>query len=121
VVGLITTPTIGTALSSFRILNTLATTVVGIFITPLLPIAMTLLYYDIRTRVEGLDLALAALDKPDARPSDLQSPSAGPLLTSRDLVNMIVIGVVGAALVLVAGGLLSNVMNSLAPGLNLPR
>ncbi len=121
VIGLLGGPTVGSSLSGFQVLNTLATTVVGIFITPLFPIAMTLIYYDIRTHVEGLDLALAALDKPDARPSDLQSPSAGPLLTSRDLVNMIVLGVMGVALALLAGGLLSNILSSVAPGLTLPR
>ncbi|MFN8531602.1 MAG: hypothetical protein U0670_23605, partial [Anaerolineae bacterium] len=42
-------------------------TLINIFILPITPIAMTFLYYDVRVRTEGLDLALQALG-PDARP-----------------------------------------------------
>lgn len=41
-----------------------ASTLVGVVTAPLLPIALTLVYLDLRVRTEGLDLA-AALDQPD--------------------------------------------------------
>jgi hypothetical protein len=43
-------PVIDTALSTF----------ISIFIVPMLPIGLTLLYYDTRTRYEGLDIASGA-------------------------------------------------------------
>ena len=112
---------VGSSLSATQLLNTLVTAVINVLITPLFPIAMTLLYYDTRTRVEGLDLALASVDKPDARPSDLISPPSVPIVTRRDLLNMVILGVGGIALSVVAGGLLLGIVNSLAPGLNIPR
>jgi hypothetical protein len=114
-------PTVGDPFGGAQLINTLATTVISVLILPLFPISMTLIYYDTRTRVEGLDLALAALDKPDARPFDIDSPPRQPLLTSRDLINLVILGVGGVALTLVAGGLVAALINSVAPGLTLPR
>ncbi len=121
VIRLLGISTIGDPLGGAQLISTLASAVINILILPLFPISMTLLYYDTRTRVEGLDLALAALDKPDPRPADLTPPASPPLLTSRDLINLIILGVGGVALSLVAGGLLMGIVNSVAPGLNLPR
>ena len=83
---------------------------------------MTLLYYDIRSREEGMDLALAALDKPDPRPADLSSPDAGPVITGKDLVNIIILTVCAVVLSFVGGNLFLSIINSIAPGLaNLQR
>ena len=38
----------------------IATTLVSLVVGPLLPIGITLLYYDLRVRKEGLDLELQA-------------------------------------------------------------
>ncbi|RPI96212.1 MAG: hypothetical protein EHM39_11055 [Chloroflexi bacterium] len=57
-----------------------------------MPVGLTMMYYNIRTRVEGLDLALAAVDKPDPRPSDVVSPEPEyGWLTGRDLVNIVIL------------------------------
>ena len=50
-------------------LITFLTTLVNIIIAPLSPIAFTLLYYDIRTRTEGLDIMLDS-SGPGARPAN---------------------------------------------------
>ena len=121
VIRLLGIPSVGDPLGGAQLINTLASAIINVLILPLFPISMTLLYYDTRTRVEGLDLALAALDKPDPRPADIASPASPPLLTSRDLINLVILGVGGVALSLVAGGLLMGIVNSVAPGLNLPR
>lgn len=96
-----------TAVIFGRILDT----ILSIFILPVIPIGLTVLYYDVRARVEGLDIALAALDKPDARPSDILSPQPGPLFTGRDWRNMglliLVVMVIGAILVALGVGLVS--------------
>ncbi len=65
------------------------TAVTTIFLTPLLPIGYTLIYYDARVRLESLDMALDKLDKTDPRPSDVESPQpAGPFMSSDDFVNL---------------------------------
>ena len=86
--------------------NNVAVNIISILIsiltTPLLPIAMTLLYYDIRTRTEGLDLALQSLDNPDARPRDVPAPPRTAPFDRQDLINIVIITAVtiGAALLL---------------------
>jgi hypothetical protein len=58
------------------------------FSSPIMPIGLTLMYYDARIRVEGLDFALQSVDSPEPRPSDVESPHpAERLITGRDLAN----------------------------------
>ena len=40
-------------------------TIIDVFIAPIWPVALTLLYYDTRVRVEGLDIALRTVNVPD--------------------------------------------------------
>lgn len=100
-----------------EIVNALLALIISVFVTPLLPIALTLLYYDTRVRLEGLDIALQALDRPDARPYDLASPAPVMSLNSRDWVNITIL--VGGAIVLTLLGsaLLMNLVNLMFPGL----
>lgn len=79
---------------------------VTLFLLPLMPIGLTLFYYDTRLRLEGLDIALEALDKPQARPSDVESPRLQIRLRGKDWRNMIVATVIIIAIALL-GGLLS--------------
>lgn len=62
--------------------------IVGIFLAPVLPVALTLMYYDTRVRVEGLDIALQAAGKPDPRPADVMSPPAHGFMSGRDYGNV---------------------------------
>jgi hypothetical protein len=86
--------------TSFEGANTLETAIglaVTIFITPIMPIGLTLMYYDARIRIEGLDFALQAVDSPEPRPSDVFSPSpTGRLFTGSDLANafLLTVGVI---------------------------
>lgn len=98
------------------IINTAISTAIQIFIVPLLPIALTLFYYDTRTRVEGLDLALQTLEDVNARPSDVSSPSGGAGLNQKDVVNIIILTVGTLVLTLAAGALMASILNSLFPG-----
>jgi Membrane domain of glycerophosphoryl diester phosphodiesterase len=102
-----------------QVVNVVITNVISIFLTPILPIGLTLLYFDTRNRFEGLDFALQAAGTPEPRPSDVLSPTPQAALTSRDAVNMLVL--VGAALLIgiVANSLLQAWIRSLGPnGLN---
>lgn len=64
-------------------------TVIQVFLAPVLPIGMTVLYYDTRVRLERFDLALIATDKPDARAEDVPSPAPqGSILNNQDFANM---------------------------------
>jgi hypothetical protein len=65
---------------------------IEIFTIPILPIGLTLMYYDTRIRVEGLDLALMTVESPDPRPSDVPSPVAAyAFLTGQDVRNMVIL------------------------------
>jgi hypothetical protein len=97
--------------------NTGLSTVVNIFLAPLLPIALTLFYYDTRIRLEGLGDALQAVNKPDARPHDVESPLPLGRLTPADWRNMAIIMVATVLLVLVAGTLLAPIIDQMLPGL----
>jgi hypothetical protein len=122
VFSLLGTPLLGGTTGGSIILNAVVTAALNILTTPIAPIAMTLLYYDIRSREEGMDLALAALDKSDPRPADLSSPDAGPVITGKDLVNIIILTVGAVVLSFVGGNLFLSIINSIAPGLaNLQR
>lgn len=94
--------------------------VVGLFTAPIYPIAQTLLYYDSRIRLEGLDIAFQALEKPELRPSDVPSPApTGSFMTGRDVVNVAIICVGVLVLSLVFASAASQLMNQFFPGLPL--
>ncbi|MBC7870492.1 MAG: hypothetical protein H7Y09_06605 [Chitinophagaceae bacterium] len=66
--------------------------VLTILATPIQPIALTLLYYDTRVRLEGLDIAMQSVTRPNPSPADVASPpSSGPLLKGQDYVNILIL------------------------------
>ena len=112
-----------TSTMTIQVINTVLSTFISLFTVPLLPIGFTLLYYDTRTRLEGLDIALQALGNPNARPWDVVSPSGGAGLNSKDWVNIIIL-TVGAVVISVAfGALVVSLFNSFLPAgsFNVPR
>jgi hypothetical protein len=71
-VQLVIRPAIGSAsYTAATAVQIILQTIVAVFIAPIWPITLTLLHYDARVRVEGLDIALQAVDKPDPRPIEL--------------------------------------------------
>lgn len=75
-----------------------------IFITPIIPIAATLIYYDSRVRFEDLEGAFSASSVPEPRPADVYSPKVqGALMEGSDFTNMALLtaGIFVIALVLV--------------------
>jgi ABC-type multidrug transport system fused ATPase/permease subunit len=87
-----------TSLEGASALRTAISLAVTIFVTPILPIGLTLMYYDARIRIEGLDFALQAVNSPEPRPSDVESPEpATRLITLRDLINTLMLIIAGAA------------------------
>src|SRR5262249_16057057 len=95
--------------------NEVLNTATQIFLTPVLPIGLTLLYHDTRNRLEGLDFALQALGRPDARPSDVASPELRLALNSRDWLNIAIIVGVSIAIVLIGGALIQSLISSIVP------
>jgi MFS family permease len=73
------------------VFNVISNLVVSIIVAPVLPIGLTLMYYDTRVRVEGLDIALNAVDSAEPRPSDVASPRPTQLLNGRDAGNIVVL------------------------------
>ncbi len=91
--------------------------VVAIVITPLLPIAMTQMYYDARARKENLSATLAEMGE-DARAWDVRPPeSSEPFLSSNDILNMVVVVGIVVVLSIVGGTVLAAFLNALVPGL----
>jgi hypothetical protein len=81
-----------TSLEGASALRTAISLAVTIFVTPIMPIGLTLMYYDARIRVEGLDFALQAVDSPDPRPADVESPEpAVRLIAVHDLINTLLL------------------------------
>lgn len=77
-----------------QIASTALQTLINVFLAPLLPIALTVAYYDTRVKVEGLDFAFALSRQPDPRPSDVPSPvPSGPIIEGRDVGNMMILAV----------------------------
>lgn len=79
-----------TALEGASTLRTAISLAITVFVTPIMPIGLTLMYYDARIRVEGLDFALQAVDSLQPCPADVESPvPAVRLITGRDVINTI--------------------------------
>jgi MFS family permease len=87
--------------------------VLSVFLTPLVPIAQTIFYYDTRNRLEGLDFALQSLNRPDARPFDLEAPRPQSSLTSRDLINIAILTVAGLIVAVAANTLLKSLFDTI--------
>lgn len=92
-------------------------TIVTIFLTPLTPVALTLLYYDGRSKAEGLDLALAALDNPQARPIHIESPRPQTFLNSRDLINILALVGIAFVFAVVGGATMYALLEQFAPAM----
>lgn len=83
----------------FNLISSLA----GLVVAPLLPIGLTLMYYDTRIRAEGLDMALQSVPTPQPRPADLPSPEPTmPLFTSQDLINILILVALLVGLIVVS-------------------
>jgi len=85
----------------------------SVIVMPLLPIAFTETYYDIRNRFEGLDIALRAVTTPNPSPADVQSPAPARLIGQEDYLNIALFAVGSLVLVI----LYVIVVLSLAPSL----
>jgi hypothetical protein len=71
--------------------------IIAMFVVPVLPLAYTMMYYDTRTRIEGLDIALAAVGVDEPRPADVASPPPGPFMERKDWRALGLMTVVGLA------------------------
>ena len=85
-----------------------------IIVSPILPIAITLMYFDTRIRLEGLGFALESADLSHVHLSDLPSPKLPARFTTGDFSNMMVLSLiimlVLVVLVLVLGVYVSNLV-----------
>jgi hypothetical protein len=98
-----------------NILYTILTTLTGIVLAPMLPIGLTLMYYDIRARVEALDIGLQVVDSDEPRPRDLPSPEpVEGLFTFRDVQNVIILFVIMGLIIGAIFAILFTILFSLA-------
>ena len=93
---------------------------ISIFTLPLLPIVLTLLYFDARVRFEGLDVALQTLDRSNARTWDIAAPAKRGRLQDKDWRNIAILMVVALVLALLFGAAISAWISSITPMRGLP-
>ncbi len=75
---------------------------VSVIVTPVMSIALTLLYYDARIRMERLDLALIALNKPNGTASDVPgAPPQGSIFTNKDFTAVAILTAIFFSLIVV--------------------
>lgn len=113
--GLVTAAITGVEAGSVEAVNSGAyltlDVIITILITPVMPIALTLMYYDTRVRVEQLDEALQEVNKPDARPSDVASPAPdGTLLEREDLTNILLLTIGGITILVLLTPLIGAIL-----------
>ncbi len=88
-------PGVSSLIGGMQTVQTLLQMVAQILLAPVLPIAFTLMYYDARVRLEGLDILFQASGNPDVRPADVVSPQPqGWSLIRQDYVNMGIVSVI---------------------------
>ncbi|MCB9451044.1 MAG: hypothetical protein H6672_06365 [Anaerolineaceae bacterium] len=95
------------------LLLTFLNTLINIFLTPIFPIAFTLLYYDIRTRTEGLDIMLDSDENPAARPADFHSPDSRFSTDGHDWRNIAILTGIGLVAALVANSFITNLVEQM--------
>ncbi len=91
--------------------------VVSILSTPIQPIAFTLLYYDIRVKSEGLDIALESAANPDMRPVDVPAPPAKFSLDGKDWRNIAILVVISLVMGLLLAQAFAQFMDNFTRGL----
>ena len=91
--------------------------VVSIFITPISPIAFTLMYYNIRFTTEGLNELLNTNVTPAQRPINFVSPVSRFQFDRHDWRNIAILSVIGLIVGIVGNNLIQQLIQQLAPGL----
>lgn len=100
--ALLIEPAASLSYETSTLISTVLQTSTNIFLAPLLPTGLTLMYYDTRVRLEGLDFAMRLSSKPHPRPADVGSPVPfGPFMEGRDVGNMMILSVVLLVVVVV--------------------
>lgn len=107
------------------LVSSVAGNLINLLVLPIILIAWTLVYFDLRVRTEGFDLALATLQTPEGETTDMSSlPTAAPVknwLTGDDIgkfavISLVVIGIY-ALLVAVFVGLALFIGSAFGGGL----
>ena len=96
---------------------TIISDIVSIFVTPIAPIAFTLIYYNIRATTEGLDDLLNTKVTPAQRPINFDSPAARFQFDSHDWRNIAILSVFGLIVGIIGNSLIQQFIQQLAPGL----
>jgi hypothetical protein len=95
-----------------ELVYTIGDIAISLLTAPIIPIAMTLIYYDVRVRYEDLESSLNAVPNPAATPADVPSPMpVGPMMDAPDYTNLailtaavFVLALILTAMQFVAGG-----------------
>jgi hypothetical protein len=90
---------------------------VSIFITPISPIAFTLMYYDIRMKNENLGALLNTDVTSGQRPNNFESPVSRFRFDSHDWRNIAILSVIGLIVGIIGNSLIQQLIAQFAPGL----
>ncbi|MEP6985994.1 MAG: hypothetical protein ABI970_10365 [Chloroflexota bacterium] len=91
--------------------------VVSIFVTPISPIAFTLIYYNIRATTENLNELLNTNVTPAQRPINFASPVSRFQFDRHDWRNIAILSVIGLIVGVVGNSLIQQLIQQLTPGL----
>ena len=100
----------GQSYTTQTLLITLVRQLVNIFTTPISLIAFTLLYYDIRTRTEGLDIMLDS-SGPAARPLNFAPPENRFRFDGHDWRNIAILTAVGLVVGLLGSAVVKTIID----------
>ena len=104
-----------TTADAARFVRAFINSLILVLVLPIFPIGMTLMYYDTRVRVEGIDIAFAVAETSDPRPSDLFSPRpVGRVLGTEDARNIFVLACAGPFLLFVLGSIMFGIALAIA-------
>ncbi|MBZ0293504.1 MAG: hypothetical protein K8L99_13130 [Anaerolineae bacterium] len=92
--------------------------VISALTAPIMPIAMTLLYYDTRVRLEGLDRSMQTVQKSEPRPGDVSPSPLNPRLNSQDVRNIVFLLIGVFVVSLLAGAAFESILGPSLSGLS---
>jgi hypothetical protein len=102
-----------------NVAQTLVSMIFSLLYLPLQLTAMTIVYFDLRVRSEGLDLAMQAADSPEAKMEialpEISSQSKTPLITGKEIGYFVILTLAGGALYMLIVSVLFGLMMAAMP------
>jgi len=80
-------------LGDSALMQTIISSGYTVVVAPIMPIALTLMYYDTRIRLEGLDMGMAAVESDTPRPADVPSSELNIQFARDDFTTVLTLSI----------------------------